>query len=205
MNTHNGFVFVVDDDAPVRKSLERLLRGAGYTVETFATAADFFAREAPPDAACALLDLAMPGMSGLEIQARINDDEMNYAIVFLTGHGDLETGVGAMRQGAVDFLTKPVDSDRLITAIDQALARQLEISKRRSRQRDADACFSRLTAREREVMDHVVAGRLNKQIAADLNISEKTVKAHRAQVMRKTGAGSLADLVRMHLASKPGS
>lgn len=146
----------------------------------------------------------MPGMSGLEVQTRINHDALDYAIVFLTGYGDLETGVRAMRRGAIDFLSKPVDMDRLIEAIDKALARQLEISKRRARQREADACFSRLTAREREVMEHVVAGQLNKQIAASMNISEKTVKAHRAQVMRKTAAGSLADLVRMHMSSRPG-
>ena len=192
-------VFVVDDDPSVRKSLERLLRVSGYAVRTLASAEEFFATDHSDTIACVVLDLAMTGQSGLEVQKWITAQKLRYGIVFLTGHGDLATGVDAIKDGADDFLAKPVDEAYLLSAVDKALARQAANSANQDRVADAQLRFTQLTPREREVMEYVVIGRLNKQISAELNISEKTVKAHRAQVMRKTGAGSLAELVRLHL------
>lgn len=201
MTNDSAMVFVVDDDQGVRKSLERLLRGAGYPVETFASAADFMRRDPPDQPACAVLDLAMPTMNGLELQEWLGQQDWLLGIVFLTGHGDIAASVRAMRAGAVDFLTKPVDEDCLLAAIDAALIDQhlsetnrAEIEKVRSR-------FDGLSAREDEVMRLVVEGRMNKQIAATLGISEKTVKAHRAKVMQKTGARSVAELVQLYIAA----
>lgn len=199
MTQDRQLVVVVDDDASVRKSLARLLSSAGYSVETFDSAEAFFAGSHPDCTACAILDLAMPGMNGLELQARIVSDALNYGVVFLTGHGELDAGIDAMKQGAVDFLAKPVDEDRLLFAIENSLAEQAIIRRNRAQTTHARSQFALLTKREREVMEYVVTGKLNKQIAAEMGISEKTVKAHRAQVMHKTGVGSLAELVRMHI------
>jgi len=199
MRQDKRHVVVVDDDESVRRSLDRLLRSAGYDVTTYASAEALFANDSPDLPACAVLDLAMPGLNGLEIQARIVSEELPYGVVFLTGHGNLEAGVDAMKHGAADFLTKPVDETRLLAAVERALNDNLTAVEIRTEAKDAESRFSQLTQRESEVMEHVVAGRLNKQIAADLDISEKTVKAHRAQVMRKSRAGSLAELVRLHM------
>ena len=199
MTQDRQLVVVVDDDASVRKSLARLLSSAGYSVETFDSAEAFFAASHPDCTACAILDLAMPGMNGLELQARIVSDALNYGVVFLTGHGELDAGIDAMKQGAVDFLAKPVDEDRLLFAIENSLAEQAITRRNRAQTTHARSQFALLTNREREVMEYVVTGKLNKQIAAEMGISEKTVKAHRAQVMHKTGVGSLAGLVRMHI------
>ena len=196
-------VFIVDDDASVRKSLERLLRISGYAVRTLASAEEFFATDHSDAIACVVLDLAMTGQSGLEVQKWIAAQNLRYGIVFLTGHGDLATGVHAIKDGADDFLTKPVDEAYLLSAVDKALARQGVNYAHQTRVADAQSRFTTLTSRERQVMEYVVIGRLNKQISAELNISEKTVKAHRAQVMRKTGAGSLAELVRLYLLAQP--
>ena len=192
-------VFVVDDDESVRKSLERLLRISGYAVRTVASAEAFFAIDHPDAIACVVLDLAMTGQSGLEVQKWIAARKLKYGVVFLTGHGDLATGVDAIKDGADDFLAKPVDEACLLSAVNKALARQAVNWANQARIADAQSRFTPLTPRERQVMEYVVSGRLNKQISAELDISEKTVKAHRAQVMRKTGAGSLAELVRLHM------
>lgn len=202
MSEGAGVVVVVDDDASVRKSLERLLRSAGYVVEIFASAEEFLAVGALPTPTCAVLDLQMPGLSGIQLQSRLLQKGIQCGVVFLSGHGNLETGVLAMKQGAVDFLSKPVDDDELLAAIEEALSKERRRLQSSETIDEARNHFHSLTAREREVMQLVVKGRLNKQIAADLNISEKTVKAHRAKVMHKTGAGSVAELVRLHMVAR---
>lgn len=199
MNDNRGLVFVVDDDASVRKSLGRLLRSVGHTVESFASAEEFLDASQPTVPACAILDLAMPGLNGLELQERIAEKQLTFGVVFLTGHGDITASVNAMKHGAVDFLTKPVDEACLLTAVDAALASQIEVFAKRVEVSTLEHRFAALTKREREVMELVVTGQLNKQVAAELDISEKTVKAHRAQVMRKTGARTLAELVHLHI------
>lgn len=201
MTSESAMVFVVDDDDGVRKSLERLLRGAGYPVETFASAADFMRREPPDKPGCAVLDLAMPAISGLELQQWLRTQDWLLGIVFLTGHGDIASSVSAMRAGAVDFLTKPVDEDCLLAAIDAALIDQHLSHRNRAEIDEVRARFARLSKSEDEVMRRVVEGKLNKQIAATLGISEKTVKAHRAKVMQKTGARSVAELVQLFIAA----
>jgi FixJ family two-component response regulator len=201
MNEHPGQVMVVDDDDSVRRSLDRLLRSHGYAVETYPSGEAFLADAAPVPPACAILDLAMPGLSGLELQQRVLDRDLACGIVFLTGHGDLETGIEAMRQGAVDFLSKPIDEVRLLDAVSESLAEQRKLLEEAETMSAARSRLQALTPRERDVMKLVVAGRLNKLIAADLHISEKTVKAHRANVMRKAGVRSVADLVRLYIAS----
>jgi FixJ family two-component response regulator len=200
MSEDRGLVVVVDDDASVRKALGRILRSAGHSVESYASADEFFAAGPWEGPVCAILDLAMPGMSGLEIQARIIEEKLGYGVLFLTGRGDIHSSVDAMKLGAVDFLTKPVDESLLFAAVDEALERQSSVLADRVKLADVEERFALLTGREREVLELIVIGRLNKQIAADLGISEKTVKAHRAQVMRKTRSGSLAMLVRLHMA-----
>jgi len=201
MTGETTMVFVVDDDASVRKSLERLLRGAGYTVETFASAAEFKDRDAPDTPSCAVLDLAMPETDGLELQDWLSEQYWLVGVVFLTGHGDIPSSVRAMRNGAVDFLTKPVDEDCLLAAIDAAMIDQYLSDESRNKLEDVRHRFTELSSRESEVMRLVVEGKLNKQIAAALNISEKTVKAHRARVMQKTRARSVAELVQLFIAA----
>ncbi len=190
-------VFLVDDDASVRKALARLLQSAGYAVRTFASAEEFLeADRAVEGSACVVLDVRMPGLSGQDVHERIRASDPTFPVVFVTGHGDISMGIDAMKAGAVDFLPKPVGDDRLLTAVEQALAqaereRRIHTDNRRIRER-----LGTLTPRERQVMELVVLGRLNKQIAKELGIVEQTVKVHRARVMRKMHAPSLADLVR---------
>ena len=191
-------VFVIDDDASLRRALERLLRAEGYAVEGFASAEAYLERAHHDGPGCVLLDLALPGIDGLELQARLARDTRALPIVFLSGHADVPSGVHAMKTGAVDFLTKPVEADKLLTAVRAAL-------ERRASQIDTRERFSGLSGREREVMALVVAGLRNKQIAAQLGITEKTVKVHRARVMEKTGATSLAGLVRLAAANDEGA
>lgn len=186
MNPASPRVFVVDDDPSLRKSLCRLLSSVGYEAETFASALDFLEREACTDPCCLVLDVQMPGPSGIELQARLAAAGRHASIVFLTGHADVPMSVAAMKAGAVDLLTKPVDEKDLLDAVERALARDA-----------IRARAARLTPREHEVFERVVNGLLNKQIAAELELSEKTVKVHRARVMRKMQAGSVAELVRM--------
>jgi FixJ family two-component response regulator/signal transduction histidine kinase len=190
-------VCIVDDDVAVRESVVRLLAAAGFAVASYGSAAEFLERAALADVACLVLDNRMPGMSGLELQAHLASLDAAPAIVFLAGNDDVATGVDAMRRGAVDFLTKPADEDVLVAVVRKAVERH---AGERSRALERDACramIERLSAREREVVAHVIRGRLNKQIAADLDIAEQTVKQHRGRVMEKLGVRSVPELVRL--------
>jgi FixJ family two-component response regulator/signal transduction histidine kinase len=190
-------VCVIDDDPSVRESLVRLLSAEGWTAVSFASAGDFLRRQPLAAVGCLLLDHQMPGMSGLELQQHLADYGAAPPVVFLTGHGDVAAGVHAMKLGAIDFLAKPVDAALLLAAVGKALARRAA-ERERLRSRDALlARLGRLSAREREVMTHVVRGRLNKQIAADLHIALQTVKQHRSRVMEKMQVGSVAELVQV--------
>jgi FixJ family two-component response regulator len=198
-------VCVVDDDESARRGVARLLVATGYRVETFAAPADFIARAPSLRASCLVLDLRMPGMSGLEVQDQLIAGRHDVPIVFITGHGDVPSSVRAMKGGAFDFLLKPFQGDELLRAVAMAVERGREAGVRRS---EHDAVAERcetLTPREREVFSLVVEGLLNKQVAARLGTSEKTVKAHRARVMEKMAAGSFADLVRMAELLRPGA
>ena len=186
-------VFVVDDDPSVRKGLRRVVQAAGYRVDVCASAREFLARPQPEDPSCLLLDVRMPGLTGLELQEALVIAGRRMAIVFISGHSDVVASVNAMKGGAVDFLTKPVDSRALTDAIERAVAKAVTAQ----RAAEVQGRLKTLSAREVQVFALVVTGMLNKQIAADLGIVEKTVKAHRAQVMKKMGAGSLAELVRL--------
>lgn len=190
-------VFIVDDDEAVLKSLRRLLTASGLDVKTFTSPVEFLDVASPDGPTCVVLDLSMPELDGLAVYKAIIERDWPCGVIILTGHGDIPTSVEAMKLGAVDFLTKPVDEDDLITAVREAVVRQKQIFEIHTQHEDLKGRFEPLTAREREVMELVVSGRLNKQIAHDLEISEKTVKAHRAKVMQKTGAKSLAGLVQL--------
>lgn len=195
-------LFVVDDDASVRRSLTRLLRSAGWNVEEFATANIFLERAPSAGPGCVLLDIQMPGMNGIELQERMSEAGLFLPVVFLTGKGDIPMSVHAMKQGAVDFLVKPVEEKVLFQAIDQAIKLQADEAADR-RQRDSIlARLALLSDREREVLERVIQGRLNKQIAYDLGIVEKTVKAHRGRIMEKMQAHTIAELV--HLCDRAG-
>lgn len=191
-------VFVVDDDPSVRKGLRRLLKSAGYGVETFASAEDFLALDKSGNGpACLILDLQMPGMNGLDLQDELISQNRIMPIIFVTGHGDIPSSVKAIKGGAVDFLSKPFDDEKLFDAVEEALikdakARAVLEEKEGIRQR-----LGTLTPREYEILTHVIAGLLNKQTAYVLKISEKTVKVHRARIMEKMGVDSLAKLVRL--------
>jgi FixJ family two-component response regulator len=190
-------VFVVDDDEAVRTSLRLLLKSVGLPVETFASAQEFLDQFDPNRAGCLVLDIRMPGMSGLELQMHLNERHSIMPIVFITGHGDVPMAVEAMQAGAVDFIQKPFRDQDLIDRINRALEKDREM---RSQLRERDEIrrrMSQLTPREREVLDLVTQGKANKVIAGDLNVSQRTVEIHRARVMEKMGANSLAHLVRM--------
>jgi FixJ family two-component response regulator len=190
-------VFVIDDDESVRRSLSRLLKTAGWRVETFATAGAFLESTPPNRPGCLVLDLQLPGVSGLELQATLMRAGRDIPIVFITGHGDVPSSVRAMKGGAVDFLQKPFDAQELLDCVGRALGRNREQRARRAEREVVEARFATLTPREREVLALVVTGKLNKQIAGDLGIAEKTIKVHRGRVMTKMQAGSVAELVRM--------
>jgi FixJ family two-component response regulator len=189
-------VHIVEDDESSRIASSRLLKGAGYAVRVYSTGDEFLANP-PTEAGCIVLDLRLPGPSGLELQERLTTAENPLPIVFLTGHGDVPKSVHAMKAGAVDFLTKPVDAPVLLEAVARAIARDTENRAVRERQRDVRGRYNRLTAREREVFAHLISGQLNKQIGFDLGITERTTKIHRHQVLAKMEADSVADLVRM--------
>ena len=190
-------VYVVDDDASVRKSFGRLLRTAGYKVETFASADEFLSHPLSIEPGCLLLDLKMPGRNGLDLQQALVAARKAIPIIFVTGHGDVSTSVRAMKGGAVDFLTKPYSAEDLLEAVERAMAKDKRDRRERAQLTDLQSRARALTPREAEVLRLVVRGLLNKQVAAELGISEKTVKVHRARVMQKMRADSMADLVRM--------
>ena len=190
-------VGIVDDDASVRKGLARLVTTAGYRVEVFASAREFLERPRPEDLSCLVLDVRMPGLTGLELQEALAVAGDRMSIVFVSGHGDVVGSVKAMKGGAVDFLTKPVDARELLGAIERGVARALTVQREQAGATDMQGRLKTLTAREVQVFALVVTGMLNKQIAAELGIVEKTVKVHRARVMEKMRAGSLAELVRL--------
>jgi FixJ family two-component response regulator len=189
-------VFVVDDDISVRESLEPLIRTAGWQPETFASAQEFLSRPRPTVPCCLVLDVTLPGLTGLELQQQLAE-RTEMPIIFITGHGDVPMSVQAMKAGAVEFLTKPFRDDVLLDAIRGALERSRVAVRLDSEMRVLRTCYESLTPRERDVMVLVVAGLLNKQVGGQLGISEITVKAHRGQVMRKMKADSLPDLVTM--------
>jgi FixJ family two-component response regulator len=190
-------VYVVDDDASVRKSVGRLLRTAGLQVEVFASADEFLAHPLSDESACLLLDLKMPGRNGLELQEALVAARKPIPIVFVTGHGDIAASVRAMKGGAVDFLTKPYSVEELLEAVERAMAKDKRDRREQAQLTELEGRARALTPREAEVLRLVVRGLLNKQVAAELGISEKTVKVHRARVMHKMRADSMADLVRM--------
>ena len=190
-------VFVVDDDEAVGRAIQRLLEDRGYAVETFNDPAAFLSRPLRPGASCLVLDLRMPTMSGLEVQQAMHARGWSLPIVFMTGAGDIPTTVQAMRDGAVDFLVKPIDEPRLLAAVARALERDAEEKRLREERAIATAKYARLTSRERQVCACVVRGLLNKQIAGELAMSEKTVKIHRGRVMHKLEVDSVAALVRL--------
>lgn len=193
----DAVIAIVDDDLSVREGLSSLIRSAGLQVETFASAPEFLARPAAETPSCLVLDLELPGLSGLDLQKQMAESGLEIPIVFLTGHGDIPASVKAMKAGAVEFLTKPFDEQELLRAIQEAIERDRRTRQQRTEMRELRGRYESLTTREQEVMRHVVSGLLNKQIAAELNITEFTVKIHRGHVMRKMRADSVADLVRM--------
>jgi FixJ family two-component response regulator len=197
MNTDQPTVFVVDDDASFLAAVTRLLRAGNYAVKTFSSAVEFL-KNPPADApGCIIADLHMPRMDGLEFQDSLDKAGCLLPVIFLTGRGDIPTSVHAMRKGAEDFLTKPVKREKLFEAVQRALARNAREREAHLKQRELRVLFNTLTPREREVLAHVVTGQLNKQIAGDLDTSERTIKAHRANLMAKLRVQSVAELVRL--------
>jgi len=190
-------VFVVNDDVSLRERLEQLISRAGWKAETFESAMEFLAHPRTLAPSCLILDVALPDLSGLELQKRIAADRIDMPIIFVTGHREVPIAVQAMKAGALEFLTRPFSSEELLSAIRQAIERSQAALSREAQLRELRECHAALTPREREVMTLVASGLLNKQVGGELGISEITVKAHRGNVMRKMKAGSLADLVRM--------
>ncbi|MBS0356181.1 MAG: response regulator transcription factor [Proteobacteria bacterium] len=190
-------VYVVDDDLSVREALSSLIRSVGLPVETFSSAEDFLAAQCPHGVACLILDIRMPGLNGLELQTRLAQDGLSIPIIFITGHGDIPMAVLAMKKGAVEFLSKPFRDDDLLAAIHAALERARASYKDESEVGEIRRRYDSLTAREREVIAFIVKGALNKQAAAELGVSEMTVKVHRHNIMQKMGVTRLPDLVRM--------
>jgi FixJ family two-component response regulator len=197
MKEADPIVFVIDDDRMIREGLQSLIRSVGLRVETFASAQDFLAAKRPDAPACLILDVRMPGLSGLDLQLKLSDANIRIPIIFITGHGDIPMSVRAMKEGAHEFLTKPVRGQDLLDAAQKAIASDRTLRKERAELMEIRRRFDSLTPREKEVLDLVVSGLLNKQIADELGMSELTVKTHRAHVMEKTHAESLAHLVRM--------
>jgi FixJ family two-component response regulator len=195
--TAQPVVFIVDDDASVREALSSLIRSGGLRADVFGSAADFLRRPRPDAPCCLILDVRLPGASGLEFQAELARAKIEIPIVFITGHGDIPMSVKAMKAGAVEFLTKPFRDQDLLDAVQAALDRAQASHAGQKVLSELKAKFDTLTSREREVMAHVTRGLLNKQVAAELGVTEVTVKVHRGSVTRKMGAKSLAELVRM--------
>lgn len=197
MSELSGTVYVVDDDVSFLSSITRLLRASGYTVRSFASAADFLAHQAAPAPACVVADLQMPGMDGLALQRMLAQSDHPMPMVFLSGEGEIPDTVRAMREGAEDFLTKTAPKEALFAAIQRALQRDQQEREDRVRKRELLLRFAQLTARENRVLEYVLRGRLNKQIAADLGINERSVKRHRTSLMRKLGINSVAELAQI--------
>lgn len=197
MDETDSIVFVIDDDPSFRRSTERLLRLAGYAVRSFGTATEFLRSGLLEVPACVVLDVRLPDLSGLDVQEALSKAGIRMPIIFITGHGDIPMSVQAMKAGAFEFLTKPFRSENLLDAIRLAIVRDRETRKARVKLAGLRARYELLTAREREVMACVVSGMLNKQIAGELRIVEKTIKFHRAHIIQKMRARSLAELVRM--------
>jgi FixJ family two-component response regulator len=190
-------VFVVDDDQSVRTSLATLLEAEDHVVETFASAAEYLARVPHAGPTCLVLDVQLPGLDGIALQQQLTQEGRLEQIVFITGHGDIPMGIGAMKRGAVDFLPKPFSDEELLSAVAKALARSAENQRQRGEVVESRARLAELTPREFEVLRLVIAGLLNKQIAAELGITLRTIKTHRARVMQKMGVVSVAELVRL--------
>jgi len=192
------FVFVVDDDPSIRKSLNLLLSSAGYGVKTFDSAKEFLESERDsPGPACLVLDVKMPGLSGLDLQKELKSRNYDLPIIFITGHGDIPMSVQAMKKGAVDFLPKPFDDGELLGAVNEAFLKDSQARADLDEQKHIMQRLDSLTTREHEVLSYLITGMLNKQIAYELNISERTVKAHRKHVLDKMGVDSIAELVRL--------
>jgi FixJ family two-component response regulator len=190
-------IHIVDDDLSFRTAVTRLLRAAKYEVRGYASAAEFLESAPSAELGCILLDLRMPGASGLDLQQSLSRMEERLPIIFLTGHGDIPASVRAMKAGAVDFLTKPVRREALLTAVQDALGLDAKSRAARAASRELTARYESLTPREQEVLAHVLSGKLNKQIAYDLGTAERTIKAHRASIMEKLRVQSVAELVRL--------
>jgi len=195
--SNRGVVFIVDDDEAMRNSLRWLIESVGRTVETYESARAFLDNHYPGRSGCLLLDVRMPGMSGLELQSQLESHDIRLPVIILTGHGDVGMAVKAMKAGALDFIEKPFDDELLLGAIEKALTEDAEKREERASRAEILARMGQLTKRESQVMEMVTNGKSNKEIAAELNVSAKTVEAHRAHVMEKMEAGSLAELVRM--------
>jgi two-component system, LuxR family, response regulator FixJ len=193
----SGTVFIVDDDTSFSKSVARLLRAVGYTVQVFNSAPEFLARLTPEMSGCVVTDLQMPEMNGLELQEALRQTANPLPMVFLTGQGDIPTSVSAMRSGAEDFLTKRARKEELLAAIARAMERSVQERQVRVRLKDLHGRFDDLSERELEVLNHVVQGKMNKEIAADLDINERTVKLHRTNLTRKLEVHSVAELTRI--------
>jgi FixJ family two-component response regulator len=197
MSAERSVVFVVDDDVSIQDSLRNLFRSVGLNVKTFATAQDFLSSRHPDVSACLVLDVRLPGLSGLDLQRKLVEANVQIPIIFITGHGDIQMSVRAMKAGAVEFLTKPFRDQDLLDAVQQAIDRDRAARAQRAQAAELNDRYESLSAREQEVLGLVVRGFLNKQIAGDLGTSEATVKLHRRHVMDKMQAKSLADLIRM--------
>jgi RNA polymerase sigma factor (sigma-70 family) len=197
MTSSDATVYIVDDDPSIRTSLARLMRSVNLRAETFASAQDFLEREPPQDSGCVVLDIKMPGKTGLELQQEMESLGVALPIVFLSGHGDVPMSVQAMKHDAVDFLEKPVGEGDLLSAVRLAIDRNIQARRERAIRSEIRERINTLTPRERQALDLVVRGMITKQIAAELGVSEKTAKVHRARMMKKMEAGSVAQLVQM--------
>jgi FixJ family two-component response regulator len=197
MDDSRFVIFLVDDDPGVLKALSRMLDTKGYEVRAFSSSTEFLAQHDPSIPGCAIFDVSMPGLDGIELQAALKAGGVERPVIFITGVGDIPVSVQAMKAGAIDFLAKPVKSQQLLAAVALATEKEAQAVELRSELASVNDRISKLTPREREVLTHVIAGRLNKQIAADLGTVEKTIKLHRGRMMRKMGVRTVADLVRI--------